>query len=72
MFSDVDIDKLHESGIRGARFNMVAESGGTRNLSLIERVTSMVMDSGCSLTIHTKPDGLIQNASWLASMKHLQ
>ena len=68
-FSDRDLETLHAGGIRGVRFNMIAESGGTGNLDLIETVAGRVRDLGWSLTIHTKPDGLLENAAWLARMR---
>ncbi|MEC7488981.1 MAG: amidohydrolase family protein [Pseudomonadota bacterium] len=67
-FSDEDLLALHSGGIRGVRFNMIADSGGTNNLRLIETVVDRVKDLGWSLTIHTKPDGLIANANWLSRM----
>ena len=68
-FSDRDLETLNAGGIRGVRFNMIAESGGTGNLDLIETVAGRVRDLGWSLTIHTKPDGLLENADWLARMR---
>ena len=68
-FSDRDLETLHAGGIRGVRFNMISESGGTGNLDLIETVAGRVRDLGWSLTIHTKPDGLLENADWLAGMR---
>lgn len=67
-FTDADLDELHAGGIRGVRFNMIAESGGTGNLALIDTVVDRIKDRGWSLTIHAKPDGLVQNADWLAAM----
>ena len=67
-FTDTDLDALHAGGIRGVRFNMIAESGGTGNLALIDTVVDRIKDRGWSLTIHAKPDGLVQNADWLAAM----
>lgn len=67
-FTDDDLNRLHEGGIRGVRFNMIAESGGTGNLALIDSVVERIRDRGWSLTIHAKPDGLIQNADWLAGI----
>lgn len=67
-FTDADLDALHAGGVRGVRFNMIAESGGTGNLALIDTVVERIKDRGWSLTIHAKPDGLVQNADWLAAM----
>jgi 2-pyrone-4,6-dicarboxylate lactonase len=67
-FTDADLDALHAGGIRGVRFNMIAESGGTGNLALIDTVVDRIKDRGWSLTIHAKPEGLVQNADWLAAM----
>lgn len=67
-FADKDLDALHAGGIRGVRFNMIAESGGTGNLALIDTVVNRIKDRGWSLTIHAKPDGLVQNAAWLAAI----
>jgi 2-pyrone-4,6-dicarboxylate lactonase len=67
-FTDADLDALHAGGIRGVRFNMIAESGGTGNLTLIDTVVDRIKDRGWSLTIHAKPDGLVQNAEWLSAM----
>lgn len=67
-FTEADIDTLHDGGIRGVRFNMIAESGGTGNLALIDSVVDRIKDRGWSLTIHAKPDALVGNANWLAAM----
>ena len=68
-FSDKKIDELHLGGIRGVRFNMILESGGTGNLRLIERTIEKIKDRDWSLTIHTKPEQLVKNADWLAQIK---
>jgi len=67
-FTEKDLDALHEGGIRGVRFNMITEIGGTGNLGLIDGVVDRIKDRGWSLTIHAKPDGVIANAAWLAAM----
>ena len=67
-FSDADIDALHDGGIRGVRFNMIAESGGTGNLPRIRAVVDRIKDRGWSLTIHAKPDNIVANSDWLAAM----
>ena len=67
-FTDADLDTLHHGGVRGVRFNMIAESGGTGNLALIETVVDRIKDRGWSLTIHAKPDSIVANTGWLAAM----
>ena len=67
-FDEFALDVLHEGGIRGVRFNMITESGGTGNLAMIETVVDRIKDRGWSLTIHAKPDSIVTNADWLAAM----
>lgn len=66
--TDAELDKLHEGGIRGVRFNMIIESGGEGNLSLIDNLVERIKDRGWLLTIHAKPDELVKNINWLAGI----
>lgn len=68
-FSEEDFRKLHEGGIRGVRFNLIAELGGKPNLPMYERVIERIKPLGWSVTFHMLPPALIDIADWLRSLE---
>ena len=47
-FSETDLEQLHDGGIRGVRFNLIAELGGKPNLPMYERVIERITPLGWS------------------------
>jgi 2-pyrone-4,6-dicarboxylate lactonase len=51
-FSEDDLQKLHEGGIRGARFNFVKHLGGAPDLQVLKRVVEKIKPLGWHLVLH--------------------
>lgn len=60
---------LHTGGIRGVRFNMIADSGGKVDLPLFESVIKKIQPLGWSVTFHLRPTELIEHAIWLQAIE---
>lgn len=68
-FTDEDLQRLHEGGMRGVRFNLIAELGGTPDLPMCERVIERIKPLGWSITFHMLPPELIEIADWLRGLQ---
>ena len=68
-FSDGDLEKLHEGGIRGIRFNLIAELGGKPNLPMYKRVIERITPLGWSITLHMLPPELVEIADWIRTIR---
>lgn len=51
-FSAADLEKLHQGGIRGVRFNLIAALGGKPDLAMFDRVITRIAPLGWSITLH--------------------
>ena len=67
-FSEKDLEALHAGGIRGVRFNMFVEGKGTDDKALIEGVIDRIKDLGWSITFHARPNHILDNAEWFATV----
>ena len=67
-FTSRDIEKLHEGGIRGVRFNMFVEHGGTGDKAMIERVIDRIREFGWSITFHARPKHMVENGDWFRTV----
>ena len=68
-FSDADLRKLHDGGIRGVRFNLIAELGGKPDLAMYERVIERIAPLGWSVTLHMLPPELVEIAEWIRGLR---
>ncbi len=68
-FDAAALAALHEGGIRGVRFNMIAESGGAIDLGLFARTAERIHGLGWCLCLHLMPPGLEAHADWLAKLE---
>ena len=68
-FSEADIEKLHDGGIRGVRFNLISELGGKPNLPMYERVIERIAPLGWSVTLHMLPPELVEIAAWIRTVR---
>ena len=68
-FSDGDLEKLHEGGIRGVRFNLIAELGGKPNLPMYKRVIERITPLGWAITLHMLPLELIEISDWIRTIR---
>lgn len=67
-FTTADIRKLHDGGIRGVRFNMFVEGGGTNDKEMIETVIGRIRDFGWSITFHARAQHVIDYADWFRTV----
>lgn len=51
-FSDVDIGKLHDAGVRATRFNFVAHLGGAPDMDTFWRIVDRVQPFGWHIELH--------------------
>lgn len=68
-FSYGDLETLHEGGIRGVRFNLIAELGGKPKLAMYERVIERITPLGWSVTLHMLPPELVEIADWIRAIR---
>jgi len=68
-FSQADLGKLYDGGIRGVRFNLIAELGGKPNLPMYERVIERRRPLGWSVTLHMLPPELVEIADWIRGLQ---
>jgi predicted TIM-barrel fold metal-dependent hydrolase len=68
-FDEAALQKLHAGGIRGVRFNLIEESGGSVDLAMFERVIGRIARLGWSITFHLKPEELVEHADWLSKIE---
>lgn len=64
-FAADDLKKLHDGGIRGVRFNLIPDLGGSVDIGLFERVIERIAPLGWSVTFHALPGEVIAHADWL-------
>ncbi|MDY7102780.1 MAG: amidohydrolase family protein [Actinomycetota bacterium] len=51
-FGDRDLGRLHDAGVRGARFNFVAHLGGAPDLDVFDRVVARIAPLGWHVVVH--------------------
>jgi 2-pyrone-4,6-dicarboxylate lactonase len=51
-FDDAEYKKLHDGGVRGARFNFVKHLGGTPDMALFQRTVDRIKDMHWHLVLH--------------------
>ena len=67
-FSRVDLEELHEGGIRGVRFSHKQPIGGPPDMSLIERTVDLMAPLGWHLVFHSSVPDVIAHAAVLEAM----
>lgn len=67
-FSLKDIERLHAGGIRGVRFNMFVEGGGTNDKQMIETVIDRIREFGWSITFHARAKHVLEYADWFRTV----
>ncbi len=66
--SDAELERLHQAGFRGARFNCIDELGGGVDLAMFERAIERIAGLGWCIEFHIMPDGLLAHADWLRTI----
>lgn len=67
-FTDADIGRLHDAGVRGTRFNFVAHLGGAPDLDVFWRLVDRVQPFGWHIVLHFDAKDLPQYAELLDRM----
>jgi len=67
-FSDADVGRLHEAGVRGTRFNFVAHLGGAPELDVFWRIVERVVPFGWHIVLHFDAKDLPSYAELLDRM----
>ena len=55
-----DLQKLHDRGIRGVRFNLLDRPRGNVKLDLLDRCVENIVEFGWSVDLHIDPKNLLQ------------
>lgn len=66
--TDEELAALHAGGMRGVRFNMHVDAGGSADTAMMERVIERVRPLGWSVTFHTRPRDVVDLAGWFAGI----
>lgn len=64
--SERDFEALHAGGIRGVRFNLHVDAGGSTDRKVMETVIDRVRHLGWSVTFHTRARDLDGETDWFA------
>ncbi len=67
-FTDLDIGRLHDVGVRGTRFNFVAHLGGAPELDVFWRIVDRVVPFGWHIVLHFDAKDLPSYADLLERM----
>jgi 2-pyrone-4,6-dicarboxylate lactonase len=67
-FSDADIQKLHDVGVRGTRFNFVAHLGGAPEMDEYWRIVERVARFGWHIVLHFDAKDLPSHVEMLEAM----
>jgi 2-pyrone-4,6-dicarboxylate lactonase len=67
-FTDVQIQELHDAGVRGTRFNFVAHLGGAPELAVFWRIVHRVAAWGWHIVLHFDAKDLTSYAPLLNAM----
>lgn len=67
-FSADDFKRLHDGGIRGVRFTLIAANNGAVDIPMFETVIERIRPLGWSVTFHGLPAELMENAAWLRGL----
>ena len=67
-FTDADIARLHDAGVRGTRFNFVAHLGGAPELDVFWRLVDRVQPFGWHIVLHFDARDLPDHAELLDRM----
>ena len=64
-----ELERLHEGGIRGVRFNLFDARGGPVDIAMYGRVIERIAALGWSVTLHALPDGFVEHAEWMRAIR---
>jgi 2-pyrone-4,6-dicarboxylate lactonase len=67
-FSERDLERLHDGGIRGCRFNFVRHLGGVPDMRVFHRIVAMVVPLGWHIDLHFDAIDLPEYAEMLAKL----
>lgn len=67
--SDKELIRLHEAGVRGARFNLAGFFGIAPTKAVFERSIARIEELGWHAKIHGGGDELVEHADWLRPLR---
>ena len=67
--SDKELNRLHEAGVRGARFNLAGFLGIAPTRAVFERSIARIEELGWHAKIHGSGDELVDRADWLRALR---
>ncbi len=62
--SDAELERMHDGGIRGIRFEFVRGRAGSADMALFERMIERIRPFGWHVELHVDPDVLVEYADW--------
>ena len=63
-----ELQRLHEGGIRGVRFNLLARPRGNVGLDVFDRVVERIGEFGWSVDLHIDPKNLLEHEKRIRSL----
>jgi predicted TIM-barrel fold metal-dependent hydrolase len=63
-----ELQRLHEGGIRGVRFNLLSRPQGNVAIDVFERVVERVVELGWSADLHIDPKNLLEQENRIRSL----
>lgn len=63
-----ELQRLHEGGIRGVRFNLLARPRGNVSLDVLDRVVERIGEFGWSVDLHIDPKNLLEQEKRIRSL----
>jgi predicted TIM-barrel fold metal-dependent hydrolase len=63
-----ELQKLHEGGVRGVRFNLLDRPRGNVNLDVLDRCVEHITEFGWSVDMHIDPKNLLEQEKRIRTM----
>ena len=67
-FKDVDYDRLHAGGVRGARFNFVKHLGGAPDMAVFNRVIERIKGRGWHVVLHLDAPDIVPLSTMIRAL----
>lgn len=67
-FTDADFQKLHDGGVRGARFNFVKHLGGAPDMAVFDRVIDRIKGLGWHVVLHVDAPDVVPLSEMMAKL----
>ncbi|MFQ5682693.1 MAG: amidohydrolase family protein [Candidatus Binatia bacterium] len=67
--TDEELQRLHEGGIRGVRFNLLNRPAGNIKLAVFDRVVERIAELGWSIDLHIDPRNLVAQEARIRALR---